>query len=152
MLKTIDELGIKPIEGKFLSPDIKKLNGVLVNFKSTPISKSFAIKLIDDFSEVKKTNKNTDIQLVMNKLERYVFDFKWDDSDKDVIQRMVNYSVAYFIKTKEVTDSPTVIKHLDRWLYTKGVIDESPFKETLKLNSFNRLNSDLLNILIERYK
>lgn len=151
MLKTLSELNVKPLTGKYLSPDIKKLNNTLYQYSTTPISKGKTIELINMMVQINKTNKMSDIQVYMNKLQKYVNEFKYTDEDKDTLQRMVNYSVAYWIKTKDVDTDEVMLSHLKRWLNTKEMIDESPYKNELKLNSFNRLNKDFLNVLINRY-
>lgn len=152
MLKTLNELEIKPVTGKFLSPEIKQLNNILFQFNNTPVNTVITTEIIDKCTNILKTNNNTHIQLILNKLNMYVSDFQWDSKDKDILQRMINYSVAYWIKTKENNDTQTVIKHLERWRYVKETVEFSPFVNELRMESFNRLNKDLLKVLEERYK
>lgn len=151
MLKTLSELNVKPLTGKCLSPDIRKLNNTIYQYSTTPISKGKATEIIDMLSLIQKTNKMPDIQLYMNILQTYVVNFKWTDEDIQTLQRVINYNVAYWIKTKNVDTDEVILSHLKRWLNTKEMIDESPYKNELKLNSFNRLNKEYLDVLINRY-
>ena len=152
MLKTLTELNIKPITGKLLSPDIKRFNKEILLYQNTPLAKSKAFELFTFANIIGKTNKMPDIQLVANKLNKYFLEFLWCLDDKDVLQRLINYNVARWIKTKDDNDDETIIQHLQRWKYAKELVNESPFKDEIKLDSFNRLNNEYINILVERYK
>ena len=149
MLKTLNEIGVKPLTGKSLSPDIRKLNNILFQFSTTPISKAKAIELIDMMTMIKKTNQMPDIQLYMNKLERYIFDFKYEDGDKDVIQRLINYSVARYIKTDR---NENLMTNVQLWRYAKSVVKEyvTQFPEcSFNTKSFDKMKDELISMLFD---
>lgn len=149
MLKTLTEIGAKPLTGKLLSPDIRNLNNTLYQFSATPISKGKAIEILDMLNHIKRTNQMSDIQLYTNKINDYVLNFKYDIGDKDTIQRLVNYTVARYIKTDR---KENLITNVQLWRYTKNVITEyvTEFPNcVLNRKSFDKMKDELISMLFD---
>lgn len=149
MLKTLTEIGVKPLTGKSLSPDIRKLNNVLYQFSTTPISKAKAMEIIGMVNDIKKTNQMSDIQLIINKLNDYILNFRYDIGDKDTIQRLVNYTVARYIKTDR---KENLLTNVQLWRYTKSVITEyvTQFPDCkFNTKSFDKMKDELISMLFD---
>lgn len=149
MIKTLEQIGVKPLSGKSLSPDIRKLNNILYQYGATPTSKSKAIEILDMLTTVKKTNQMSDIQVYINRLNDYVLNFRFEESDKDTIQRMINYLVARYIKTDR---NENLFDNIIRWRYTKSVITEyvTEFPNcVLNRKSFDKMKDELISMLFD---
>lgn len=149
MLKTLNEIGVKPLTGKLLSPDIRNLNNTLYQFSATPISKGKAIEILDMLNHIKRTNQMSDIQLYTNKINDYVLNFKYDIGDKDTIQRLVNYTVARYIKTDR---KENLITNVQLWRYAKSIITEyvTNYPDTnFNTKSFDKMKVELISMLFD---
>lgn len=149
MIKTLNEIGVKPLTGKLLSPDIRNLNNTLYQFSATPISKGKAIEILDMLNHIKRTNQMSDIQLYTNKINDYVLNFKYDIGDKDTIQRLVNYTVARYIKTDR---KENLITNVQLWRYAKSIITEyvTNYPDTnFNTKSFDKMKVELISMLFD---
>ena len=149
MLKTLTEIGAKPLTGKSLSPDIRKLNNTLYQFSATPISKAKAMEIIGMVNDIKKTNQMSDIQLIINKLNDYVLNFRYEVGDKDTIQRLVNYLIARYIKTDR---NENLMTNVQLWRYTKSVMTEyvTQFPDCkFNTKSFDKMKDELISMLFD---
>lgn len=149
MIKTLEQIGVKPLTGKLLSPDIRNLNNTLYQFSTTPISKGKAIEILDMLNHIKRTNQMSDIQLYTNKINDYVLNFKYDIGDKDTIQRLVNYTVARYIKTDR---KENLITNVQLWRYAKSIITEyvTNYPDTnFNTKSFDKMKVELISMLFD---
>lgn len=149
MIKTLNEIGVKPLTGKLLSPDIRNLNNNLYQFSATPISKGKAIEILDMLNHIKRTNQMSDIQLYTNKINDYVLNFKYDIGDKDTIQRLVNYTVARYIKTDR---KENLLTNVQLWRYAKSIITEyvTNYPDTnFNTKSFDKMKVELISMLFD---
>lgn len=149
MLKTLNEIGVKPLTGKLLSPDIRKLNNTLYQFSATPISKGKAIEILDMLNHIKRTNQMSDIQLYTNKINDYVLNFRYEVGDKDTIQRLVNYLIARYIKTDR---KENLITNVQLWRYAKSIITEyvTQFPDCkFNTKSFDKMKDELISMLFD---
>lgn len=149
MIKTLEQIGVKPLTGKLLSPDIRNLNNTLYQFSATPISKGKAIEILDMLNHIKRTNQMSDIQLYTNKINDYVLNFKYDIGDKDTIQRLVNYTVARYIKTDR---KENLITNVQLWRYAKSIITEyvTNYPDTnFNTKSFDKMKVELISMLFD---
>lgn len=148
-MKTFEELNIKPIYKKNVSPALKDINTVLYEYSTTPVSVSMANSVKTKMTELLKTNTDVLINNYIQIITDYISTYKWD---KDTLQRMGNYTVVRWIKTRQVSDDYALIQQLQKWKYVKDTINESPFKDELNLKSFVKVNKEIIDELHRRYQ
>ena len=100
-------------------------------------------------TELLKTNTDVLINNYIQIITDYISTYKWD---KDTLQRMGNYTVVRWIKTRQVSDDYALIQQLQKWKYVKDTINESPFKDELNLKSFVKVNKEIIDELHRRYQ
>lgn len=166
-------LGIECIktENKQGNDNIKRLhydiNDVLYQYNKAYIAPSIAERIIKQLTEYGKELKGVEVQgnealkvneildalrQIISSLKLYVKQFEWTSSDKEIVQKVINYCVYNFVEAKkgDMCDSQ-ILKLLKKQKeVTEDYIIPSGFKG-LNTQSFTDMNEELFKMLRERY-
>lgn len=136
---------------------IYKINGKMLLYGNTVISKDEAIDLLNTLREYgKKLDKictSTSYSKLLplfreyyKALNGYIKDFEWVDEDIHTLQKLINYNVANYIREKKTVglNPESITKHLQYMKRTYKIINDSPYMDRLKLKSFMEMNKELL--------
>lgn len=173
MLVQGHNLGIEPIrtENKQGNEDIKRLhyeiNDVLYQYNKAYIAPHTAKRIIAKLTELGKKLKQVNVdgaealkaneilqtlRVIITNIKMFMNEFRWDESDKEIIQKILNYFVYMYVedKKKGMMDSQ-ILKHLKK--QQEIMVDfvvPSGYK-TLNTTQFSNANNELLNLINNKY-
>lgn len=169
-------LGLEPVktENKEGNDEIKslhyKINDILYQYNKCYISDVTAKRLVKELTKLGIALKAVDckpkeelkqkeilqaLRTVVRNLNGYIDKFSWDEIDRTPIQSTVNYCVSQYVKLKnedKLCDSQ-ILKLLKRQreIVEDFILPASDTLKNLNMQSFRKMNEELLRILDDRY-
>lgn len=168
------DIGLSPIktnskEGNEKIKDLHyKINEVLYNNNRSYITPAWGkqvedklLKLGGELGELECDGKTIakkeeilgQLRKIVISLRKYMREFKFEDGDKDILQKVVNYSVRNYIVEKEKgeLDNGTIISMLSNQM---DILDYylRPYPDKdINIKSFKSMNHELLDMLSTRF-
>lgn len=171
-MKRGEELGIKPIStvSKEGTSKLKvvhcAVNDVMYVYSRKYVSPKMAEKIfarlvdlgkeVNDLEVPDKAKKKKEeildaMRSSVKKLKSYVKAYQWVESDDDEVQRTLNFLLSTYLKSKDREDfdairTMTINKEIWDDMYM-----ECPYKEGIKVKSFQKMQDELLRSVVERF-